>query len=591
MVLAAAGVVLLSPGVGQSVETLGLVLALIAGAFWAAYVLTSEKAGRAFEGGHGLALAMMIGAVVMLAPGVAAGGTALLRPEVLAVGIVVALLSTALPYSLELEALRRVPSGTYGVLLSMQPATAVVVGFIGLNQDLTATELAAVGLIVVASAGALKNARAPARPAAIHGEGRPRKAGGSDQPGQRRSSAINLPGVSDACRITLSRRSGAERLGSLRSDASYVEDYPAGQAALLEHLERTVRLGEGQHLVDDQTHMAVGDQLDRSRELAAGDVAGADQLKLAQREKRGGNREVGSRLVADSDDPTCRPNQAHRAGEGRLSTDVVDHQVKRTGLRTRHGKLFDLRIIGPQGVKTQLRGYFQRSIRVVKANCPCACMAGDLKRVDPHPSQPDHDDVHPGAYLTAADNRAKRRPKRAGQWSGVQRINVLGNREEAIQRHHDLLGEPARVSEAGPGDEIRALVLFAGATASAAPTRGVVVDDDIGTRLNGPGGVGGKHSPGDLMTRNVRKRKLIAERHQASRRLYIAEADATGKHLEQRVPRGQLRFGEVELDQRLLVGGNGHRPHRPHPAADCPTRVPVLPRRLRPRPCTALSRP
>ena len=162
VVLAAAGVVLLSPGVGQSVETLGLVFALIGGAFWAAYVLTSEKVGQAFEGGHGLALAMMIGAVVMLAPGVAAGGTALLRPEVLAVGIVVALLSTALPYSLELEALRRVPSGTYGVLLSLQPATAVVVGFIGLNQDLTPTELAAVGLIVVASAGALKNTRAPA---------------------------------------------------------------------------------------------------------------------------------------------------------------------------------------------------------------------------------------------------------------------------------------------------------------------------------------------------------------------------------------------------------------------------------------------
>ena len=162
VVLAAAGVILLSPGIGQSVETLGLVFALIAGAFWAAYVLTSEKVGQAFEGGHGLALAMMIGAVVMLAPGVAAGGTALLRPEVLAVGIVVALLSTALPYSLELEALRRVPSGTYGVLLSMQPATAVVVGFIGLNQDLTATELAAVSLIVVASAGALNNARAPA---------------------------------------------------------------------------------------------------------------------------------------------------------------------------------------------------------------------------------------------------------------------------------------------------------------------------------------------------------------------------------------------------------------------------------------------
>jgi inner membrane transporter RhtA len=159
IVLAAAGVVLLSPGVGQSVEALGVAFALLAGAFWGTYIVTSARVGQAFEGGHGLALAMTVGAVVMLPVGVVSGGSALLRPELLAVGLAVALLSTALPYSLELEALRRLPAGTVGVLMSMQPAVAVVVGLVALDQGLTATELLAVGLIVIASAGALGSVR------------------------------------------------------------------------------------------------------------------------------------------------------------------------------------------------------------------------------------------------------------------------------------------------------------------------------------------------------------------------------------------------------------------------------------------------
>lgn len=159
IVLAAAGVVLLSPGVGQSVEALGVAFALLAGAFWGTYIVTSARVGQAFEGGHGLALAMTVGAVVMLPVGVISGGSALLRPELLAVGLAVALLSTALPYSLELEALRRLPAGTVGVLMSMQPAVAVVVGLVALDQGLTATELLAVGLIVIASAGALGSVR------------------------------------------------------------------------------------------------------------------------------------------------------------------------------------------------------------------------------------------------------------------------------------------------------------------------------------------------------------------------------------------------------------------------------------------------
>lgn len=161
VLLAGAGVVLLSPGIGQSVEALGVVFALLAGAFWAAYIITSARVGRAFEGGHGLALAMVIGALVMLGPGIASGGDSLLRPELLGVGVAVALLSTALPYSLELEALRRLRAGTVSVLMSMQPAVAVIIGLVALGQGLAATELLAVALIVAASAGALSSARGP----------------------------------------------------------------------------------------------------------------------------------------------------------------------------------------------------------------------------------------------------------------------------------------------------------------------------------------------------------------------------------------------------------------------------------------------
>ncbi len=162
VLFAAAGVVLLSPGIGQSVEAFGVLIALLAGAFWAGYILISARVGQAFEGGHGLALAMAVGALVMLPAGIAVGGSALLQPELLAVGFGVAILSTAIPYSLELEALRRVPPGTVGVLMSMQPAVAVVIGFIALGQGLAASELLAVGLIVIASAGALGSSRGPA---------------------------------------------------------------------------------------------------------------------------------------------------------------------------------------------------------------------------------------------------------------------------------------------------------------------------------------------------------------------------------------------------------------------------------------------
>ncbi len=161
--LAAGGIVLLSPGVHGSLDGLGVALALLAGGFWAAYIVLAARVGRGFSGGQGLALAMAVAAVVLVPVGVAGGGGgALGHPGVLAVGLAVAVLSSAIPYSLELEALRRLRKGTFGVLMSLEPAVAALVGLAVLGQGLSATEAVAIALVVAASAGALGATRAPA---------------------------------------------------------------------------------------------------------------------------------------------------------------------------------------------------------------------------------------------------------------------------------------------------------------------------------------------------------------------------------------------------------------------------------------------
>jgi inner membrane transporter RhtA len=152
--LAAVGIVLLSDFGGADLDGLGVAFALIAGAFWAAYILLSAQVGQAFPGGGGLALAMLV-AVVPLAPlGIADGGDGLLVAWVLAAGFAVAMLSSAIPYTLELEALRRLPEAVFGVLMSLEPVVAALAGFVVLGQDLGARELVAIGMVVVASAGA-----------------------------------------------------------------------------------------------------------------------------------------------------------------------------------------------------------------------------------------------------------------------------------------------------------------------------------------------------------------------------------------------------------------------------------------------------
>lgn len=159
----AAGGVLLLTGPSGSAETAGIVLALAAGGFWAAYILLSARVGRAFTGGRGLALAMAVAAAIMLAPGITAGGEELLEPHLAAVGAAIAVLSSVIPYSLELEALRRLAVGTFGVLMSLEPAVAALVGLVALGQGLATPEATGIALVVAASAGALSapGARAP----------------------------------------------------------------------------------------------------------------------------------------------------------------------------------------------------------------------------------------------------------------------------------------------------------------------------------------------------------------------------------------------------------------------------------------------
>ena len=162
--LAGGGILLLSPAPGGSLDELGAALALLAGCFWAAYILLSARVGQTFSGGTGLALAMVVATVVLLPVGIPGGGAELLDPGLLAVGLAVALLSSAIPYSLELEALRRLAAGTFGVLMSLEPAVAAIAGLVILGQDLSGTEIAAIALVVAASAGALGTARAGPAP-------------------------------------------------------------------------------------------------------------------------------------------------------------------------------------------------------------------------------------------------------------------------------------------------------------------------------------------------------------------------------------------------------------------------------------------
>ncbi len=159
--LAALGIVALSHGNAHSLDTLGVVLALIAGGMWALYILLNARIGQAFNDGTGLSLAMCVALVAALPFGIAQGGANLLQPRSLLLGAAVGILSSAIPYSFELEALRRIATNVFGVLMSLEPAFAALAGFLVLGQGLSARELAGIALVTAACAGASLRSRQP----------------------------------------------------------------------------------------------------------------------------------------------------------------------------------------------------------------------------------------------------------------------------------------------------------------------------------------------------------------------------------------------------------------------------------------------
>ncbi|MFG3498099.1 DMT family transporter [Streptomyces sp. NPDC047928] len=154
--LALAGVVLLSGGGFDRLDPVGAGFALAAGAMWAAYIVFSARTGRRFPQADGLALAMAVGAVLTLPLGIAEAGGKLLVPSTIGLGLAVAMLSSVLPYTLELLALRRLPASTFAVLMSLEPAIAALAGFLVLQQALSTTDALAIALVIAASMGAIR---------------------------------------------------------------------------------------------------------------------------------------------------------------------------------------------------------------------------------------------------------------------------------------------------------------------------------------------------------------------------------------------------------------------------------------------------
>lgn len=162
-ILAFAGVAALGGGGWDDLDIVGVLCALGAAASWVFYILASARVGREFPRLDGLALAMTVGALIALPLGILDAGPALLRLDLLALGAAVALLSSTIPYALELVALRRLPPAVFAILMSLAPATATLAGFVFLGQTLSWLELVGVGLVIAASIGAVLSSSRAAR--------------------------------------------------------------------------------------------------------------------------------------------------------------------------------------------------------------------------------------------------------------------------------------------------------------------------------------------------------------------------------------------------------------------------------------------
>jgi inner membrane transporter RhtA len=164
VLLAAAGVALLGVAPGDLTWP-GVLFALLAAAAWAAYILLSARTGQQWPGISGLAVASVVGAVVLAPPALLEAGPTLLEPRILLLGLAVGLLSSVIPYSLELTALRRIPPRVFGILMSLEPAAAALAAMVLLAEFLAPLQWVAMACVVAASVGATRSADGPREPA------------------------------------------------------------------------------------------------------------------------------------------------------------------------------------------------------------------------------------------------------------------------------------------------------------------------------------------------------------------------------------------------------------------------------------------
>lgn len=160
--LAAAGIALIAPWRGQGIDLVGMAFALAAGGCWAVYIVLGQRTAAVLPGQQAVAIGLLFAALPVLPLGLASGSLLALTPPLLLLGSLLALFSSVLPFSLEMQALRTLPTRTFSILMSLEPVAAAISGGLLLGERLLPAQWLAVGLIVVASVGATRTARRPA---------------------------------------------------------------------------------------------------------------------------------------------------------------------------------------------------------------------------------------------------------------------------------------------------------------------------------------------------------------------------------------------------------------------------------------------
>jgi len=159
VILAAAGIALIAPWSSKGLDLLGIFMALLAGVFWATYIVIGGRISKIMDGGKAVTIGMLFASIVIIPFALAGGILDNIKPGIFLAGLALALLSSAIPFTLEMQALRKIPAKTFSILMSLEPAAGALSGLIFLHEYLTVFQWLAVFLVVIASAGAAITSR------------------------------------------------------------------------------------------------------------------------------------------------------------------------------------------------------------------------------------------------------------------------------------------------------------------------------------------------------------------------------------------------------------------------------------------------